>query len=106
MGDVKKMLGERVRHLRTKANLSQEKMAEKMGISPKYLSQIERGNGNVCIVYLEKISTGLEISLSELFDFEHELPRKELVGKIESMIKTTDDENLKKMFRIIKSISE
>lgn len=39
----KKDLGQRIRFLRIKANLTQEELAEKADISPVYLGEVERG---------------------------------------------------------------
>ena len=39
----KKDLGQRIRFLRTEANLTQEELAEKADISPVYLGEVERG---------------------------------------------------------------
>ena len=39
----KKDLGQRIRFLRTEANLTQEELAEKADISPVYLREVERG---------------------------------------------------------------
>ena len=39
----KKDLGQRIRFLRTEANLTQEELDEKADISPVYLGEVERG---------------------------------------------------------------
>ena len=64
---IKKLFGERVRELRTNANLSQEKFAQKIGMDRTYFASVELGKRNISIVNIEKIANGLEISLSELF---------------------------------------
>lgn len=60
-------LGERVRKLRKKTGLSQEKFALKIGMDRTYFASVELGKRNIAIVNLEKISIGLGVSLSELF---------------------------------------
>jgi len=44
--DVKQMIGSRIKEIRTKKGFTQEQLAEKIDISPKYLSSIERGKEN------------------------------------------------------------
>ena len=47
-----KLVGRRIREYRIKAELTQEELAERVGISPNYLSAIERG---VKLVRLDKL---------------------------------------------------
>lgn len=65
-------IGKRIRDLRTKMGLSQEKLALKAGIDRTYLAGIESGKRNATITSLEKIVIALEISTKEFFDFERE----------------------------------
>lgn len=62
--------GNRVRFLRKKINLSQEKLALKAGIDRTYLAGIESGKRNVTLVTLEKVVLALEITMKEFWDFE------------------------------------
>lgn len=61
-------IGRRIRELRTRTGLSQEKFAHKIGMDRTYFASVELGKRNISIVNMEKIANGLEISLSELFD--------------------------------------
>ena len=60
-------IGNRIRELRTKTGLSQEKFAQKIVMDRTYFASVELGKRNISIVNIEKIANGLEISLSELF---------------------------------------
>lgn len=60
-------LGYRIRELRTKIGLSQEKFAQKIGMDRTYFASVELGKRNISIINLEKIADGLEVTLSELF---------------------------------------
>lgn len=59
--------GRRVRDLRAKLGLSQEKFADKCGLHRTYMGGIERGERNPSLINLGRIAKGLEITLSELF---------------------------------------
>ena len=61
-------IGKRIRGLRMKTGLSQEKYAQKIGMDRTYFASVELGKRNISIINIEKIANGLEISLSELFD--------------------------------------
>lgn len=67
MSIINIIVGERIRTLRNKQNLSQEKLAEKAGLHNTYIGQVERGEKNVTIESLEKIINALEITFEELF---------------------------------------
>ena len=60
-------LGLRIRELRMKTGLSQEKFALKIDMDRTYFASIENGKRNVAIKNLKKIADGLEVSLSEMF---------------------------------------
>lgn len=62
-------LGNRIRQLRNSADLSQEQLALKAGIAPSFLGEIERSVKKPSIDSIEKIANALEISLSELFNY-------------------------------------
>lgn len=61
-------LGNRIRLLRQKLGLSQEKFALKIGMDRTYFASVEAGKRNISIINIKKISDGLGITLSQLFD--------------------------------------
>ena len=61
-------LGNRIRELRQKTRLSQEKFALKIGMDRTYFASVEAGKRNVAIVNIKKIADGLGVTLSELFE--------------------------------------
>ncbi len=63
-------LGKRIRELRQKTGLSQEKFALKIGMDRTYFASVEAGRWNIAICNIKKISDGLGVTLSELFDFD------------------------------------
>ena len=65
---IEKELGERIRILRNKTGLSQEKFALKIGMDRTYFASVETGKRNVAIRNIKKIADGLGVSLSELFE--------------------------------------
>ena len=61
--------GKRLRELRKQKNLTQEKLAEKLGFSPNFIGMIERGERNTTVENLFLIAEALDISLSDFFNF-------------------------------------
>ncbi len=64
---IKEKLGKRIKELRNKTGLSQEKFALKINMDRTYFASVEAGKRNIAIVNIEKIANGLGVSLSELF---------------------------------------
>ncbi len=62
-----KSLGKRIKEMRSERSISQEELAELAGVHRTYVGMIERGEKNVTILTAHKISTALEISISEFF---------------------------------------
>lgn len=67
MGELAQILGVRLREYRVKAGLTQEALAEKAEMHPTYIGQVERGEKNLSIASLARITGALEVPLSELF---------------------------------------
>lgn len=68
---ILKNFGETVRRKRKLAEISQEELAEKLGIHRTYMSFIERGLRNPSLLMIFKISRALKIKLPELFEFDN-----------------------------------
>lgn len=64
---ITEMLGERIKELRGKTGLSQEKFALSIGMDRTYFSSVEAGHRNISVRNIKKIADGLGVSLSELF---------------------------------------
>lgn len=58
-----KSIGQRIRQEREKLDLSREKFAEILGISSYYIGQLERGERQMSLSVLVKISNFLHLSL-------------------------------------------
>jgi transcriptional regulator with XRE-family HTH domain len=65
-----KKLGMRIKYLREKANLTQEKLAEKADISLDFMGKIEVNLNKPGLRSLIKLADALNIEVKELFDFD------------------------------------
>jgi DNA-binding XRE family transcriptional regulator len=59
-------LGEAVRHLRTEAGLTQEKLAHESGIHPTWISHIEQGRDNATRKTMASIAAGIGVLPSRI----------------------------------------
>ena len=60
-------LAKRIKDLRMKTGLSQEKFSLKINMDRTYYASVESGKRNISIKNIKKIADGLEVSLEELF---------------------------------------
>ena len=60
------LLGATIRARRTKSDLSQEKLAEKAGLSTVFISRVERGIESPSVDSLVKIAKALDVKVRDL----------------------------------------
>lgn len=59
--------GKKIQDLRKQLGLSQEELAYKAGFHRTYVGMIERGERNITLSNLKKLSKGLEVDIKDLF---------------------------------------
>lgn len=65
--DARSELGKRIKSLRDQRRLSQEELAHRAAIHVTYLSGLENGKRNPSLTILERLSSALEVTISDLF---------------------------------------
>lgn len=60
-------LGQKIKQLRIKLNMTQEELAFKVGVDRSYMGFVERGEKNPTLATLIKVAKALKISIRELF---------------------------------------
>ena len=81
-----KKIGEKIRIEREKFNMSREKFAELLELSPYFVGQIERGERKMSIGTLINVSECLHISIDylifgEIYDYKEENKVQSLISK-------------------------
>lgn len=100
-----KLFGMRIKELRTIRKLSQEQLAEKVAISPKYMSRIEMGQQFPSINVITKLASALQVELKDFFEFAHEVRNtKELKEIINGLLKETDEELLRIAVKVLRAL--
>lgn len=100
MYDIRQLLGKRIRELRKRRGLTQEKLAEVIGIEPRNLLKIENAQTFPRVQTIQKLMMILECTPNELFTFEHLINIDSMRAKVIERIKT-DDELVKLIYKII-----
>jgi transcriptional regulator with XRE-family HTH domain len=62
----RKIIGDAIRLHRKQAGLTQEKLAEKVDLNPKYIGEIERGEKIISIEALLRIAKAVGVHIVEL----------------------------------------
>ena len=105
--DPKELLGRRVRDLRRKKAVTQERLAEIANVDVKYLGGIERGTENPTIAMLQKLADALSAKIHQLLDFEHELHGEKLLRRrIAQTLDGCDEKALQIFLKLIIAIKD
>ena len=105
--DSKGLLGRRIRDLRKRKRLTQEKLAELANVDVKYLGGIERGTENPSIGILERLARALSVKVHQLVTFEHELSgERNLRRRIVQVLDKCDETDLRLILKLIMAINE
>jgi transcriptional regulator with XRE-family HTH domain len=73
MGQLKKQFGQRVKRVRLAAGITQERLADSVGVTIETISNIERGVYGPSFDTLEKLAAALNTPVHELFIFSETL---------------------------------
>ena len=66
MADLKEIVAINVRRLRRDRGWTQEDLADRVGLSARYVGQIERAQASMTITVLGRIATALEVEAAKL----------------------------------------
>ena len=86
--------------------MSQEKLAERAGISAQYVSNIERGVENPTLNLLLRLAEALKVTLGEMCDVEsvEEMDQRKVRSAVSEMLKKADPERLRLALKVLKSL--
>lgn len=73
MKEINVILGEKVKEMRWKKGLTRETLAEKVGVSPRFLADVESGKIGVSIQSLKKLALSLDASTDYLLGLDQSL---------------------------------
>lgn len=85
---LKTLLGQNIQKLRKKKKLTQEQFSDLIGIDPKNVSKIEKGNNYPTAETLTSIAKALDVDIYELFVFNDEIPydkmKQDIINALEN----------------------
>ncbi|CCY63155.1 transcriptional regulator XRE family [Clostridium sp. CAG:967] len=100
----KEKFAKNLRDIRKSRKLTQEQLAELVGVDFRYISLLENAKSFPSCDLIEKLVKALNINYSELFAFDEDLSREEIENRLGELIKFISDKNLKILYNIAKEI--
>ncbi len=101
MSRIQQLFGKKLRELRRKRDITQEKLAELSGLSLQYIGEIERNRRNPSLTSMESLAEALDIPIGELFNLEEfQRSDKELRETLIRQIQQADPERLRLFYEL------
>ena len=95
--------GQRIRKFRKAHQLSQEELAERIGISTTHMSHIETGNTKLSLPVLVSLATALEVSADDLLFDNTAATRNSVIDDLLSLLENCSISQIKILKDIVKA---
>ncbi|MDQ0049251.1 transcriptional regulator with XRE-family HTH domain [Paenibacillus polymyxa] len=106
MANIYLQVGKKIRLYRKAMKLTQEELGEQLQIDQSYLGRIERGEINITLETLAKISKALHVRPVQLLEDDknhsNEKLKSETLDKIDSTLLSLSNQELQVVHRLIK----
>ena len=100
------IIGKRLKEARRKKGLTQEKLAEKMGVSIAYLSKVETGKIHINLERLSEICHLLNITEGEILNGVSNHSEKYLHSEFYDLLRNCSPKKQKLIYQIVQVISK
>lgn len=104
MSDLAKIIGEWIKNLREQRGLSQERLGEAADLHRTYIGQMERGEANVTLETLEKVTEALGITVVQLFRLinpEEDIRMSFTLSQIMTVLQSRSVEDQKALLQVL-----
>ena len=101
MSSGNKVFGKRIKELRERKKLTQEKLAEKVGLDLQTISRIETGYYFTSFENLEKLANALDVTMADLFNFGHLKTKEELIKEINTELSASSEKDVQRIHKLI-----
>lgn len=98
------LFSKKLRTLRKKRKLTMEKLAELCDLTPNHIAKLEAAKSNPSFLSISKIAKALNVELKELFNFDELKDENFIKDEFEKLIKFSDSEHLRLLYKIHKDI--
>lgn len=99
MDEYQRFFGANIRKLRKLHGLPQEQLAERSGLSERYVSEVERGVANPRLMSFKALASGLGVAIPDLFVFDNSpLTASEIKERLIEALSQTDEKSLEHIY--------
>ena len=104
-----RLLGQRVREFRKRAEYTLEELAERAELDSQYLGFIERGQGKPSLDALQRIARALGVEIGELFQFQRAGQQEDkdyLTRQLSRLLNPRSPQEIRALRSLVKQIVE
>jgi transcriptional regulator with XRE-family HTH domain len=102
---TRELLGARIREVRKACGFSQEQLAERVDVDPRYISRIELGKSSPSLETMDAIANALNVEIRDLFEFNH-LKGSDTGGEqVERLLEELDEDTRRMVIRITRAVT-
>ncbi len=95
------VIGNRIKKARLQKNITQQNFSEKMGVTPAYISKVEKGKNHFNVKRLTQASEILEVPEGYFLDGTSISSRNYLDKDLHNLIKKCSPEHQKMIYEIV-----
>lgn len=106
MSSGNKIFGARIKELREEQGLTQESLAEKVGVEYQTINRIENGVYFTNYTNLEKFAKAFNVSIDELFNYSHIKKKPNLIKEITKFLESSDPNELEFIYKFIRALGQ
>lgn len=103
MNNISIKLGNKIKEYRTDSHLTQEQLANQLGVCSRFIISLEKGQGNPRLDILYKISLKLNLSIDSLL-MENETYQNEYFQKFLYELSCCTEDEIKSIYPIFHQI--
>ncbi len=97
---LKQEFSKKLKELRKQRKLTQEQLAEIVHVDFRHISYLETARSFPSCDLLERLCKALNVSFCELFDFNKEISREELITNLTELMNRLDNKKLNSLYKI------
>ena len=101
---IEQEIGRRIKEIRKQKKIPQEKLAEMIGISPNYMSALERGAYNIKLELLVQIIDCLDITADDLFRDVIKNGYVNRTSRLSDEIEKLPDDEQQRIYEVIEAL--
>ena len=100
----KELLGLKVKEIRKRNKITQEKLSEIIGVDNGYISKLEVGQNFPSLGTLEKIANALNVNLSDFFQFNASINSDDFKSSINEIYDKLNKEKQYTLYLVAKNL--